>query len=76
MSKKNRDRRIANQAASPPPPSAPSTYTSALKPHPKLVIILSVIFVLWVGTLLTLYFTTIYPYRHQRTLPSSVDNSQ
>ncbi len=75
MSKKNRDRRIANQAASAAPlPPGQVAYTTALKPHPKLLMILSIIFVLWVGTLLTLYFTTVYPYRHQRTLPSSVDN--
>ena len=73
MSKKNRDR------CSPPPtapPPGPVTYTTALKPRPKLLVILSVIFVLWVGTLLALYFTTVYPYRHQRTLPSSVDNRE
>jgi len=71
MSKKNRDRR---SAPSPAPPPGPVTYNTTLKPRPKLVVVLSIIFVLWVGTLLTLYFTTIYPYRHQRTLPTSVDN--
>jgi len=71
MSKKNRERRNPPPAA---PPPGPITYTTTLKPHPKMVLVLAIIFVLWVGTLLTLYFTTVYPYRHQRTLPSSVDN--
>jgi len=73
MSKKNRDRRSA-PAPAPAPNPGPVGYTTALKPHPKLLLTLTIIFVLWVGTLLTLYFTTIYPFRHQRTLPSSVDN--
>ena len=72
-SKKNRDHRS-------PPPAAPApgpiTYTTTLKPRPKLFVTLLIIFVLWVGTLLALYFTTVYPFRHQRTLPSSVDNPQ
>ena len=74
MSKKNRDRRSAAQVVSAAPPPGPITYTTALKPHPRLLVILSIIFALWVGALVTLYFTTVYPYRHQRTLPTSVDN--
>jgi len=73
MSKKNRDRRSSPRPA---PPPGPISYTTALKPRPKLLVILSVVFVLWVGTLLALYFTTVYPFRHQRILPSSVDNPQ
>ncbi len=78
--KKNRDRR-SNPPAQPPRPiaytplkSGPITYTTTLKPRPTLLLILSIIFAIWVATLTTLYFTTVYPYRHQRTLPTSVDN--
>jgi len=71
MSKKNRDRR---NIAPPAPPPGPVSYSTDLEPRPKLLLVLSILFALWVGLLLTLYFTTIYPTRHQRTLPSSVDN--
>jgi hypothetical protein len=71
MSKKNRERRPDPPPAAPP---GPITYTTALKPQRKLLVIISVIFALWVALLMTLYFTTIYPTRHERTLPSSVDN--
>lgn len=70
MSKKNRDR----QSSTPPPPPGPITYTTALKPRRKMLVLLSIIFALWVGLLLTLYFTTVYPTRHDGTLPSTVDN--
>ena len=61
MSKKNRERQVPQPAA---PPPRPITYTTALKPQRKALIILSILFALWVAVLLTLYFTTIYPHRH------------
>jgi hypothetical protein len=69
MSKKNREHHHA-----PPPPAPVGPHIVALKPQRRLLVIVSVIFALWVGLLLTMYFTTIYPIRHERTLPSSVDN--
>ena len=71
MSKKNRDRR---NTALPAPPPGPVSYSTDLKPRPRLLLVLSILFAIWVALLLTMYFTTIYPIRHQRTLPSSVDN--
>jgi len=71
MSKKNRDRRLAS---TPAPPPVPISYTTTLKPRPKLLLILSIVLALWVALLITMYFTTVYPTRHNRTLPSSVDN--
>jgi len=79
MSKKNRERKAAQQAAPPAPSTPPAgslSYTTVLKPQPKLLVILWIIFAVWVGLLLTMYFTTIYPIRHNRTLPSSVDNNK
>ena len=73
MSKKNRDRR---QEPSPAAPSGPIAYTTALRPHPKMLLILSIIFAVWVGLLMTLYFTTIYPTRHERPIPTSIDSPQ
>jgi len=71
MSKKNRDRR---NTPPPAPPAGPVGYSTDLKPRPRLLLVLSILFALWVALLLTMYFTTVYPIRHQRTLPSSVDN--
>ena len=36
-----------------------------LKPKPKLFTALLIGFALWLGALLTLYYTTVYPLRHQ-----------
>ncbi len=52
-----------------PPPSAKATQPAAspaapLKPRRTLFITLGAAFILWVGYLLTMYFTTVYPYRH------------
>ena len=75
MSKKNRDRKTA--AAPPPaPPPGPITYTTSLKPHPRLLIILSIIFALWVALLLVLYFATIYPTTHKSPLPSGIGSAK
>jgi hypothetical protein len=69
MSKKNREHHYT-----PPPTVGP--HLVALKPQRKILVILSIIFALWVGLLLTLYFTTVYPVQHQRAVPSGVDKSK
>ncbi len=74
MSKKNR-----RQSTAPLPYERPSkaiSYTIALKPRPRLLLLFSLVLALWIGVLLTLYFKTVYPTRHNRTLPSSVDNPE
>jgi hypothetical protein len=38
-----------------------------LKPHPKLFAVLTILFVVWLGVLFTLYFKTVYPLRHSTT---------
>ncbi len=43
-------------------PSKP--HMIALKPHPKLLLLFSILLVLWIALLLFLYFTTIFPTRH------------
>lgn len=46
-----------------------------LKPRPRLVIALAVVFALWIAFLLVLYFVTIFPHRHERrpvTQPSEI----
>ena len=62
MSKKNRDRHYQPPAA----PPGPITYTTTLKPRPKLLLVLSILFALWIALLLVLYFTTIFPQRHSQ----------
>ena len=48
-----------------------SPQPSPLKPRPKLLIGLSVVFVLWIAFLLTMYFTTVYPHRYIEVRPDS-----
>ena len=43
-----------------------------LKPRPRMLIGLSIVFVLWVAFLLTMYFTTVYPHRHVEVRPGDV----
>ena len=43
------------------PPATP------LRPRPRLFIVLLVLFAIWLGILLTLYFKTVYPLRHHST---------
>ena len=43
------------------PPATP------LRPRPKLFIALLVLFAIWLGILLTLYFKTVYPLRYPST---------
>jgi hypothetical protein len=53
-----------------PPTAAPAGAGSetangtGLKPHPRLLRVLSIVFALWFGLLLVLYFWTVYPVRH------------
>lgn len=48
-----------------PTPVAPTAQCAPLlKPHPKLFAAIMVIFAIWLGVLLTLYFKTVYPERH------------
>lgn len=35
-----------------------------LKPHPKLLAVLLILFFLWIAALLWMYFATVYPLRH------------
>ena len=46
-----------------------ATQASPLRPRPKMLIGLSVVFVLWVAFLLTMYFTTVYPQRYIEDRP-------
>ncbi len=48
-------------AANPP---AEIEFKPPLKPHPKLFLALLILFTLWIGVLLFLYFKTVYPSRH------------
>jgi hypothetical protein len=48
-----------------PPASNP------LQPRPRMLVVLSVVFVLWVAFLLTMYFTTVYPHRQIEARPSA-----
>ena len=51
-------------------PLAPTL--NPLQPRPKLLLVLSIVFVLWVALLLTMYFTTVYPHRRVETRPSTM----
>ncbi len=44
---------------------------SSLKGRRGLLILFSVIFAIWAGLMLTMYFTTVYPQRHPATSPIS-----
>ena len=46
-----------------------SPQPSPLKPRPKMLIGLSVVFVLWIAFLLTMYFTTVYSHRYIEVRP-------
>jgi hypothetical protein len=47
--------------------AAPDFSKPPLKPHPKLFIFLCILFGIWVCVLLTLFFATVYPFRHSLT---------
>jgi hypothetical protein len=55
------------QRNQPSSPAAPDFSKPPLKPHRKLFIFLCILFGLWACMLLTLFFTTVYPYRHSLT---------
>lgn len=40
------------------------SFPAPLKPRPRLLIALSIIFAIWVAGLLVMYAKTVYPYRH------------
>jgi hypothetical protein len=48
------------------PKKPPVEFLPPLKPRRTLFFALAGVFVMWVVTLLTLYFTTVYPIRHPR----------
>jgi hypothetical protein len=51
-----------------PSTAAPADFAKPpLRPHPKLFIVLCVLFALWLLVLLILFFTTVYPFRHSLT---------
>lgn len=62
-----------SQQANPPratqPPAQQPTFEPMppLQPHRRLFVGLMVIFLLWVGVLLWLFFTTVWPLRHSLT---------
>ncbi len=47
-----------------------STYDIAMKPQRRLLIVLGGLLAVWVGWLLLLYFTTVYPQRHGGAHPT------
>ena len=49
----------------PQPPAEPAC--APLKRRPKLFVGLLLLFAIWLGILLTLYFKTVYPLRHHST---------
>jgi hypothetical protein len=46
------------------PSQRPAAVPPPIVPRPKLLILLCVIFAAWIGALLAMYFTTVYPERH------------
>jgi hypothetical protein len=67
---RDRNKRAEQPSSRDPKGSAPRENppipdnTPPLKPHPKLFLTLLLIFLVWVGFLLGMYFTTVYPQRH------------
>jgi hypothetical protein len=58
------DSKIAKENVAPAPPAP-----LPLKPRPRMFWILLVIFLIWLGGLLALYFTKVYPMRYPSTAP-------
>ena len=50
-----------------PEQSPPENPPKPLRPHPRLFLALFVVFLVWLGLLLTMYFKTVYPYRAAQT---------
>ena len=44
--------------------TAADSQSAPLKPHPKLLFALCIVFAVWVGGLVVMYVTTVYPHRH------------
>ena len=49
-----------------PPPPEPAA-CAPLKPRPKLFLAMLLVFAVWLGILVTLYFKTVYPLRYPST---------
>ena len=64
MSKRARDDKFSRAPKGSAPASLPQPPCQPLKPRPKLFAALMLIFAVWLGALLTLYFKTVYPERH------------
>jgi hypothetical protein len=45
----------------------------ALRPRKRWFIILSIVMAVWIGALVTMYFTTVWPQRHSSTPPREKD---
>ena len=71
MSRGNASGPTSPRRARSKPRSIPSP--QPLKPRPRLLVVLSIIFALWVAGLLAMYFKTVYPYRHDSTAQRSGD---
>lgn len=63
------DKSSSNASSANQKPSA-SAAPDPLKPRPRLLMVLSIVFVLWVAFLLTMYFTTVYPHRYIEARPA------
>ena len=50
-------------------PSTPAA--DPLKPRPRMLVVLAIVFALWLAFLLTMYFTTVYPHRHIEARPTA-----
>ena len=55
------------------PPTSPA---DPLKPRPRMLVVLAIVFVLWLAFLLTMYFTTVYPHRHIESRPTATATAQ
>jgi hypothetical protein len=53
------------QPKSSAPADPPKESPAPLRPRPKLFLTLFVIFLVWLGVLLAMYFKTVYPHRSQ-----------
>ena len=51
---------------------SPSAAADPLKPRPRMLVVLAIVFALWLAFLLTMYFTTVYPHRHIESRPSAM----
>jgi hypothetical protein len=54
----------AKPAATPSTARGGAEFPPPLKPHPRLLLVISLIFAIWVAGLLMMYYKTVYPFRH------------